>query len=171
VTRAAGTGRGRFAAVFVATIAFSAMALQTETAWGAARKEYAYLLVQGSISDPSGGRPLIGATVRLSSGSLRYETITDGRGAVVFEKLPVASYEMTVTDTDGDGVESFEPVGLDASDARRFRIRFGTGEPVGVCIDAAGKDVHLVAPEPPARWRRFWAQFAIFGGCALILAL
>lgn len=139
--------------------------------WAAAARSYAYLLIQGTITEPSGGKPLAGATVRLTAESRVFEAVTDARGVFVFEKLPITSLEMRVTNNKGEIIRTIQPIDLDVPDLKRFMIRFGRGEERGALIGAREEGVTVVAPDPPVRWRRFWKQFGIFAGCAAVLAL
>lgn len=71
-------------------------------------KEYVYLVVPGRITDRSQGRPVVGAVIRLEAGSRVFEAATDDGGVFVFERLPVASYEMRVTSGSGEVLRSIQ---------------------------------------------------------------
>lgn len=158
------------AALFVG-LAIGSMLLSA-SAWAAAPKQYAYLLVQGTITDPSTGKPLPGATVKLDSSSGSFEDVTDEKGVFVFEKLPLGSFDMSVTRSDGEVVRWMEPIDRDVASLKRFRIGFGQGEEQRISrIEASENGATIVADAPPVRWRRFWRQFGIFIGCAALLAL
>jgi hypothetical protein len=139
----------------------------------AAPKQYAYLLVQGTITDPSTGKPLPGAIVRMSSeNSGSFEDVTDEKGVFVFEKLPLGTFDMSVTRSDGEVVRWIQPIDRDLSNLHRFRVGFGRGEEQRISrIEANEEGATIVAEAPPVRWKRFWRQFGVFLGCAALLAL
>lgn len=136
-------------------------------------KDYAYLYLQGKISDPVGGRPLAGAKVRLSGEGELFETATDQRGSFVFEKLPVRKYVMEVVDADGKKMQHLRDIDPDDPfpDRARVRIRLAHGPGENVSIETSENQVSILVPEPKTRWGRFWKQFGIFIGAAGLLAL
>jgi hypothetical protein len=135
-------------------------------------KNYAYYFLQGKIADSLGTRFLEGATVRLAAGSDVFEATTDERGTFVFEKLPVQSYQMTVTSAEGEVIRYIEKVDLGDPDRTRLKIRMGTGEPRQARINAGGvTEVAVEAADRPPHWRKLWKQLAIFAGAAAALAI
>jgi hypothetical protein len=134
-------------------------------------KNYAYFFLQGKISDELHRGFLEGATVRLTSGTSTYETTTDERGVFVFEKLPLQPYDLTVTDPDGQVIRSLDRIELPDEGRTRLKVRFGTGEGKSAHLDAGGTDVEVKQTDRPPRWAKFWKQFGIFFGAAVILAL
>jgi hypothetical protein len=134
-------------------------------------KEYAYLYLQGRLYDPAHGTPLRGAEIRLTAGAQAFQVTTDSRGNFVFEKLPMATYEMHVTTAEGRVIRTIEEIGLKVSGPRRYRAKLSRGPEVTPVIEAGKKGVAVSVPVPPVRWKRFWKQFAIFAGGALVLAL
>jgi hypothetical protein len=135
-------------------------------------KNYAYYFLQGKIADSLGTKRLEGATVRLAAGTDVFEATTDERGTFMFERLPVQSYDLTVTSADGEVIRYIEKVDLGDPDRMRLKIRMGTGEARKARIDAG--TVTEVAVEPTDRtphWRKFWKQLAVFAGAAAALAI
>jgi hypothetical protein len=137
-------------------------------------KNYAYFFLQGKISDSQHRGALEGATVRLAAGGETWETTTDERGVFVFEKLPLQTYDLTVTAPDGQVIESLDRIDLPEEGRTRLRVRFGTGDGKSARLDAGGTELTGVEIKPsdrPPRWKRFWKQFGIFVGAAMLLAL
>ena len=79
------------AAALLATAVFPPGAGASET------KSYAYLFVQGRLSNPVTKAAMSGAQVRLTSGDKSFDSTTDTKGNFFFEKLPLASYQMHIT--------------------------------------------------------------------------
>ena len=141
------------------------------SARGGEPREYAYLYLQGRLYDPGHGTPLRGAEIRLTAGERSFQVTTDSVGHFVFEKLPMATYEMHVTTAEGRVIRTIEEIGLKVSGPRRYRAKLSRGSEVTPVIEAGKKGVAVSVPDPPVRWKRFWKQFAIFAGGALVLAL
>jgi hypothetical protein len=134
-------------------------------------KNYAFLYVQGRLSNPSSKTAMEGARVRLTSGEIAFETTTDTKGNFVFEKLPLATYLVHVTTADGRVLDRIEDIGLTVTGPKRYKTRFSSGPEAVPAIVVGEKDVTIKIPKPTVQWKRFWKQFAIFAGGALILAL
>jgi hypothetical protein len=132
---------------------------------------YAYLYVQGRLSNPSSKTAMEGARIRLTSGETTFETTTDSRGSFVFEKLPLGTYLLHVTTADGRVMDSMQEIGLSLTGPKRYKTRFSTGPEAIPAIVVKEKEVTVKVPKPTVKWKRFWTQFAIFAGGALILAL
>ena len=143
------------------------------SATAATPKDYAYLYLQGKISDPIGGRPLANATVRLSGNGEVFEAATDQRGSFVFDRLPVRSYVLDVITADGRVMRDLRDIDPDDPfpDRARVRIRLGGGPGQSLSIETTENGVTLLVPEPRTRWARLWKQLAIFVGAAALLAL
>ena len=109
--------------------------------------------------------------MRLTAGTMTYETITDERGVFVFEKLPVQPYDLTVTGPDGEVIRSFDRIELPDPGRTRLKVRFGTGIGKSARLNASGTDVEVKTADRPPRWSKFWKQFGIFLGVAAVLAL
>jgi len=153
------------ALLLMAAVLFSGTARAEEP------KNYAYFYLQGRLSDPAHNRPMGGAEVRLTAVGQTFQATTDSKGNFVFEKLPVVTYELHVTTADGRVIRGLEEMGLKTSGPRRYRARLARGAEVTPIIEAAEKGVFITVPKPPVKWKRFWTQFAIFAGGALVLAL
>lgn len=133
--------------------------------------DYAYLTLQGRLTDPSLRTALQGATIRLRSGEQKFETVTDSKGLFVFEKLPVASYTVEVLSADGHVVRGIRR--LDEGDPyrQRLRMKLGRGAATTFQVHATEESITLDVPRPEVRWDRFWKELAIFAGGAALLAL
>lgn len=140
-------------------------------AWSAEAKDYAYLFVQGRITDKKGQRPMARATVRLTAGGQAHETLTDDRGAFSFDHLPVDDYRMEVRDTEGKVIRGVYKVEKYDPDRTRLRVQFGYGAPSTPVLKPGAEGLDVIAPKPPVRWRLFWTELAIFVGTAAVLAL
>ncbi len=137
-------------------------------------KDYAYVFLQGRIADPYEKHPLAGAIVRLSVDTRVFEAPTDRKGVFVFEKLPVATFTLDIVTADGKLVSWFQKPDLSDPSRPRVKVKFGKARGKSavtlVSREAEGK-VEVRVDAAPARWGRFWKQFAIFGAGALVLAL
>ena len=145
-----------------------------ESTTGTTAKDYAYLYLQGKIADPVGGRPLAGATVRVSGEGDVFEVATDERGSFVFERLPVRSYVLDVVTADGRVLRNLRDIDPDDpfTDRARVRIRLGEGPAQSLNIETNENQVAVRVPEPRTRWGRLWKQLGIFiGAAAGLLAL
>jgi hypothetical protein len=157
----------------VALLVAVALLLTATPAPAAEPKDYAYLYVQGRISDPVNGRPLAEATVRLHGGGEVFEMLTDARGSFIFDRLPVRSYRLDVVTADGRTLRNLRDIDPDDpfADRARVRVRLGDGPGESLGIETTDNQVTVLVPEPKTRWGRFWKQFGIFIGAAGLLAL
>ena len=134
-------------------------------------KDYAYLFVQGRLTDARGVNPVSAATVRLLGDGRVFEAVSDRRGVFVFEKIPVAAYDLEIVTADGrvmQGVADTDPI--DPSRVSiRLRHRKGQGEPI--VVEAAEESVAFDVPKRHTNWPKLWAEIFIFAGVALALAL
>jgi len=158
----------------VARLAVGLLVLALLTAGPAAvaqPRDYAYLFVQGRISDLDRGRAQIGATVRLIGEDGVYETLTDSRGAFAFEKLPIAGYTVEIALPDGTVLQGYQDE--DPLDPSRVRIKMRArrGKRLPVRIEARAEAVAISAPEPQTNWNKLWGEAGIFTAAALLLAL
>ena len=153
-------------------LATLALGLAGATLAGAAEsRDYAYLFFQGRITDMVGTRALAGATIRLESGSRVFETRTDPKGGFVFERLPLATYDVAIASPDGQVLEIVRQAGSDDPVRTRFQVKPGQGDGRRARLRVEGDRVVIDVPRPPADWPRFWKQFGIFVGCAGLLAI
>ncbi len=134
-------------------------------------KDYAYLFLQGKLTDDTGRHPLIGATVKLYAGSRVFEAVSDRQGVFVFDELPVTTYEMEITTATGEVVRSIREIGPEGLDRKRFEIRTGKGAGKSLKLETDENRFDVIVEEPAPRWSRFWKQFLIFLGGAALLAL
>lgn len=137
----------------------------------ASPKEYAYVFLQGRVTDKSGRRPVVGATLRLVGGGRVFEGVTDRTGVFLFDRIPVSEYELTLTTQDGKSIrsarkgESLDPDGA--------RLDLGVGRQGGTVLmlrPEGGKLVPVI-PDPPPDMGKFGKELAIFLGIVVILAL
>jgi len=156
--------------VLLATLAL-VLCLAPEAASAGQARDYAYLHVRGRLLDRLGGDPMKGVRIRLTNADSVFEATTDAGGAFVFEKLPIAGYDLTMTTADGDVLERIEEVDIELPTIKRFEVRFGRGEGRSATIQAQRDGVSISAPPPPVSWPRFWKQGLIFAGAAILLAL
>jgi hypothetical protein len=136
-------------------------------------KEYAYVFIQGRIADPYEKVALGGATVRLTAGSRVFEAITDRKGVFVFERLPVATFTLDIVTEDGKLVSWFQAAESSDPSRPRVKVKFAKkrgASAVSIVAREADDHVEVAVSSPPVRWGRFWKQFAIFAGAAIILA-
>jgi len=139
---------------------------------GAAQaKDYAYLFLQGRVSDPSGRKPLAKVNVRLSATSGTFETETDARGVFIFDRLPIASYDLEVVTHDGRVIRRARRIEVGDLDRTRLEVRMGRGSSESLRLEAVEGGVEAVVPEPSPNWGRLWKQSLVFVGGALILVL
>ena len=135
-------------------------------------EDYRRLFVQGRLSDPGGGGTMAGAVVTLRGDDDVHEAVTDDQGVFTFERLPVASYDMTVVTADGRVLRSGRDLERTGPTRTRLRLRFGRGDGTRLRVDpVAGDRVELSVPEPPPDWDRFAKQGAIFAAAVVLLAL
>ena len=134
-------------------------------------KDYSYLFLQGKLTSTGNGRPVIDATVRVRGDSGVFETVSDRRGIFMFEKLPVDNYELEITTEDGKSIRTARNTGLDELERNRLEINLGTGPASALLIEAGPDSFEVTAPNPPPAHARFWKQFLIFLGVAVVLAL
>lgn len=145
--------------------------LGAEFPHAAAEKVYAHLRIQGMITDPAGGEPMAGAVVTLTADGEAFKATTNRRGVFAFEKVPLASYRLSVESADGRTIRTISPMDQGGVGLSRFDVRFGRGEGRSLVVEGREAGVTLEAPAPSVRWGRFWKQFAIFAGAAALLAL
>lgn len=160
----------RILAALLALIALAAPG----TCLAATPKDYAYVFVQGRIADPYEKSALAGATVRLTADSRVFEALTDRKGVFVFEKLPVATYTLDIVTGEGKRVEWFQESDTSDPSRPRLKVKFGKnrGKSAVTVVPKQAEDrVEVVVQSPPAKWGRFWKQFAIFAGAAIVLAV
>lgn len=134
-------------------------------------RDYAYLFLQGKLTDSGDGRPVANATVSVSADGQTHDAVSDRRGVFVFEKLPVQAYALRITTADGRVIHTAREVGLDELDRNRLEIQLGSGSGGALMVEASKESFAVRAPDPPPRWSRFWKQFLIFLGVAALLAL
>jgi hypothetical protein len=135
-------------------------------------KDYAYLMIQGRISDPAARDPMAGATVTLTSPAGTFQATTDRYGVFVFDKLPVSSYDVDITNAEGKVVRSARQIDPGDPDRSRVELRMGRREATDLRLETQEKQVVLIASEPPFNWGRFGKQVGIFIGIvALLFAL
>ena len=134
-------------------------------------ERYSYLFLQGKISARKQSRPQGGVTVRVTSPSRTFETRTDDRGVFVFERLPVASYDLQIIGPDGKvmrSIRSFaDPRGI------RLEVKTGTGEARVLHMDPSLETGRLTydVTEPAPDWKKFWTEFGVVVGAAGLFAL
>ena len=132
---------------------------------------YAYLFLQGKISDATGTQAVAGATVRLSSGSEVFEAVTDQRGVFVFEKLPVTAFEVEVVTADGKPVRGARALTRFDPDRSRVEISTDPGPHSRIRLDTEGERFVVEVRDPPANWRKLWKELLIVIGAAGLFAL
>lgn len=134
-------------------------------------KEYAYILLQGRLTDLSEDHSFDGATIRLKSDARIFESTTDDNGVFVFDRLPVANYEMEIRTADGQRMRSVRDGTPEDPDRKRMKIRFGKGKGSVIRLEPDDDRVAVIVPEPPSNMKRFGKQALIFVGAAVVLAL
>jgi hypothetical protein len=139
-------------------------------------KDYAYLSVQGKLTRAGDGRAIAGATVTLRAGPERFDSITDGRGVFVFEKLPVAKFTVEVRTADGEIIRNVRRFETPSPELTMLQLTVGRGSqndggPGPIVIDGSGSPIVVLVPEPRTRWDRLWKETLIFVGLAAVLAL
>ena len=134
-------------------------------------ERYAYMFLQGKVGGVKPNRTESGVTVRLTSPTRSFETKTDDRGVFVFERLPVAAYELDIVTADGRVMRSMRS--FDDPRGIRLEVRTGKGAGKRLRIDptGAGGRLGFVVPEPAPNWGRFWTEVGIVVGAAGILVL
>jgi hypothetical protein len=134
-------------------------------------ERYAYLYLQGKVGGVKRDRVEGGVTVRLTSATRSFETKTDDRGVFVFERLPVAPYELEIVTADGRVMRSMRS--FDDPRGIRLEVRTGKGQGKRLKIDptGAGDRLSFVVPEHAPDWGRFWTEVGIVVGAAGLLAL
>ena len=134
-------------------------------------ERYAYLFLQGKVSGRGLGRAEAGVTIRLISPTQRFESTTDDRGVFVFERLPVAVYDLQIVTPDGKVMRTIRPF----DDPRGIRLEIGTGRGEGKALHVdpttPGGRVAFAVPERAPDWRRFWKELGIIVGAAGVFAL
>ena len=164
-----------------AVIMILAAAMLLPATLAAEPREYAYVFLQGKLTDSSTARPLERAFVRLTTNTEAFETTTDSRGVFTFEKLPLGQlptgelpfvpFELRIVTPEGKVIRGIQRSDPDDPDGTRFRIRMGKGYGGGIRIEATRERVTVNVPEPHTRWSKLWAEFGIFIGVAGLLAL
>jgi hypothetical protein len=131
-------------------------------------------LHQGRIADPYEKAPLGNATVRLTAQDARvFEAVTNRNGVFVFERLPVATFALDIVTEDGKLVSWLQSDESPDPDHPRVKVKFARkrgASTVTVVPDRESNNVAVAVNTPPVRWGRFWKQFAIFAGAAVILS-
>lgn len=145
-------------------------AAQEGQAAAAGPRDYAYFTLQGRLTDPSLRKALQGATVRLTAGDEKFETVTDQKGLFVFERLPVASYNVHVISAEGRVVRGIRRIDDGDRFHQRLKMKLGRGEATSFQVHAAEDTITLDVPKPEVRWDRFWKELGIFVGGAALLA-
>lgn len=160
----------RILAAVLALLAFGASGLCV----AGTPKDYAYIFIQGRIADPYEKAPLGNATVRLTAQDSRvFEAVTNRNGVFIFERLPVATFTLDIVTEDGKQVSWFQSDESPDADRPRVKVKFAKkrgASTVTVIPDQASNHVEVAVHTPPVRWGRFWKQFAIFAGAAVILS-
>jgi len=142
----------------------------TPSAAGAGEPErYAYLFLQGRIVNDKDSRPAEGLTVRVSAGTGAFESVTDQRGVFVFEKLPIATYDLQVISPAGHVIRSIRRI--DDPSRIRLRIRTGHGEGTPLRVLPDSDRIAVDIPQPPPSWNRFWKEFGIVLAAVGVFAL
>lgn len=154
-----------------AVIVVLAAAMLLPATLAAEPKDYAYVFLQGKLTDSDTGRPLARASVRLTADAGAFETMTDQRGVFTFEKLPFALFELRITTPEGKVIRGIQRSDPDDPDGTRFGIKLGKGYGDGVRLEATRERVTLDVPEPQTRWSKLWAELGISIGVVGLLAL
>jgi len=154
-----------------ALVCLVAIGLITGTSRAAEPERYAYLFLQGKLGASGQGRPEAGVTIRLTSKARTFETRTDDRGVFVFERLPVASYDLRIITADGKVMRSVRP--FDDPRGIRLEVRSGKGEGKVLHLDATSPSGRVTydVPERAPDWSRFWKEFGVIVGAAGLFAL
>jgi len=155
----------------IATSIFALLVAMTVAFGDVGPREYAYLFFQGRVTDTVGTRPLSGATIRLVSGGRVFEARTDSKGAFVFDKLPLGTYEVAIASPAGGALEIVREVDPDDPVRTRFQVKSGQGDVRKARLRVENDRVVIDVPKPPTDWPKFWKQFGVFVGCAGLLAL
>ena len=143
------------------------LVLVTTGAMAGGPPDYAYLLVQGALSEPRSGIPAEGLAVRLSGERGTFTTVTDGRGTFTFDRVPVGDYDLDIVTADGKVMRRlFEGATL-SPNRSRARVRFGSGRAQSIRLEPEDERVLLTIPEPSTRWGRMGRQSLVFVGAAL----
>jgi hypothetical protein len=155
----------------VAASILAALVAVTSALGDTGPREYAYLFFQGRVTDMVGTRPLSGATVRLASAGRVFEARTDPKGAFLFEKLPLGTYDVAITAPGGGPLQIVREVDPDDPVRTRFQVKSGQSDVRKARLRVENNRVVIDVPKPPTDWPKFWKQFGIFIGCAGLLAL
>lgn len=150
--------------------------LAAGTSLAAEPKSYASVFLQGRISDGPPGRPLVGATVRLTGPERAFESVTDARGAFTFERLPLTSFTLEIETADGAVLRGLRE--LDPTDPEQRRAQIVLGPPRAktspeqvVVVPLEDTRLSLAAPAEARDWRRLRRQGLWFLAGVLLLAL
>jgi len=154
-----------------AVVCLLAIGLAPGASRAAEPERYAYLFLQGKLSASGQGHPEAGVTIRLTSKDRTFETRSDDRGVFVFERLPVASYDLRLITSDGQVMRSVRP--FDEPRGIRLEVRSGKGEGKVLHLDATSPSgrVTYEVPESAPDWGKFWKEFGVIVGAAGIFAL
>lgn len=161
--------QGRVAPLPALLLAVGAAVLMPSPAAAGGAERYAYLFLQGRIVDDDGGRPAVGLSVRVSAGTDVFESVTDQRGVFVFEKLPVAPYDLRIISPGGRVMRSIRRI--DDPSRIRLRVRTGRGEGTSLRVLPDSGRVAVDIPDPPPSWNRFWKEFGIVLATVGVFAL
>ncbi len=133
--------------------------------------DYAYLFVQGRITDASGSAAVAGARVRLTAEAGTFEQVTDRRGVFLFDRLPVATYEVAVTGADGKPVRGARQAIRFDPERARIEVDSREGQRSRILVETDGDDVEIVVQRPSTHWKKLWKELAVFVGVAGLFAL
>ena len=137
-------------------------------------KNYAYLFIQGRLSEATDGRPLANATVELADGMQVHQAVSDSKGVFVFEKLPVSNYGMEVRTETGEVVRRVRRLDTANLDLMLLELQVGRGnrdESPEIVLENGPQRIDVVVPERRTNRGKLWKEMLIFIGAAGILAL
>lgn len=134
-------------------------------------RDYARLLVQGKVTRSTRYEPLSGLRVVLKGQTESFEALTDRAGVFVFERVPVATYDLEIVAPDGRVIRRARNVTSGDSPTKLLEVGLGRGDstPVRIVPDSTGVAVDV--PEPPPNWGRVGGQGLIFVGIAALLVV
>jgi hypothetical protein len=134
--------------------------------------DYRYLFLQGRLTEPRTGDPLANAVIALEGPSGTFEAEANERGVFTFERVPVATYDIRVTTSDGRVIRAGRAIEKTSPTRTRIRLKLGRGAGTHLRVEPVTESrVAVTVPEPPPEWNRFWKQGLIFLAVAGALAL